>query len=84
MPSVQGEAADRRWRPLATIETRLELDMLNPLELDRDGPLDLVIEKESPDDARERHSQLAQLPPQANCRSAEIEEGPTTMAEWTL
>jgi hypothetical protein len=48
MPSVQNldsrwEAADRPWRPLATIEAPLELGMLKPLELDRDEPLDLVI-----------------------------------------
>jgi hypothetical protein len=64
-PQSKREAGERRWTPLATMETPLELDMLKPLGLDRDGQLDLVIEKANPDDAREHHSRLAQLPPKA-------------------
>jgi hypothetical protein len=45
--------------------------MLKPLELDRDGPLDLVIEKEIPDDTRDHHLQLAQLPPKASAHGCE-------------
>jgi hypothetical protein len=46
-PWSRWEAAEHRWRPLATIETPLELGMLKPLEVGRDGPLDLIFEKEN-------------------------------------
>jgi hypothetical protein len=46
--------------------------MPKPLEPDHDGPLGLVIEKEGPDDAREHHSQLAQLHPKARAQWCEI------------
>jgi hypothetical protein len=45
--------------------------MLKRLELDRDGPPDLVFQKESPYDMREHHSQFAQLPHQASAHARE-------------
>jgi hypothetical protein len=45
--------------------------MLKPFECERDRPLDLVIENENPDDAREHCSQLAQLRRRASAHGCE-------------
>jgi hypothetical protein len=67
----RSEAGDRHWRPIVHVETPLELDTPQPLQLDRDGPPNLVIEKEDPDVTREHHSRLAHLPPKASARGRE-------------